>query len=145
MKHNPLFVDSTKVHGDSVPTIFELYRIFLYEGEKVYLYVEESNGNFHREVLKFNEKNQCWSTYLYLAHQTRVRFQYIIKNNDEVVFKSQQYSDLAKYNLETQWSPCLDVELLEPKKDTFKPKRKEFVANGYSSSHLEKIIKKWGF
>lgn len=112
--HNPLFVDSTKFAGDGIRTQFELAGLILYEGEKVHAQVV--NGNDHQQIVPLHE-NQVgiFSGSIYLKHQEEIRFQFIIKNEDKILFMSAERTGRATYLITENWEPIKSFSGFYPK------------------------------
>lgn len=111
--NNPLFVDSTKFAGDGIRTQFELGKLILYDGEKAFAKVINLDG--HPQIVPLHENQPTvFSGSIYLRHQEEIRFQFFIKREDRILFRSSEYRGRAAYLISETWEPLKEIINQEP-------------------------------
>ena len=112
-KNNPLFIDSTKFHGDLISAQIELKSVFVHEDETVAVIVSLEKTGARRLAMKVTDSGN-FETRVNLNHQTPVRFQFVIEKDGVPVLRSVVYSDRASYVIIEDWVPALedDAEVL---------------------------------
>lgn len=110
-KNNPLFVDSTKFHGDRIATIVELTDVLLYDEESAIALIVDHQGEMSRVPLEpiadGNYEAKVW-----LSHQKQVTCQFLIEKNGREVFHSAAVKARAQYAIIQKWDPVEDEEPL---------------------------------
>lgn len=109
-KDNPLFQDSTISTGTNIRTQFELGKVFLYEGESIYLLLKDSKEQKVLSMKCIDPKTGTYSSSQWLKHRQEITYQFIIKNKEGVIFQSTIKNGLAMYTLLETWEPCLDED-----------------------------------
>lgn len=153
MKQNPLFIDSTKIQGDSIKVQFELKNLLLYDGETLHLKLYEApQKQLHERQMEYEDK--FWTTKIFLRHKNQILFQYFIKKGDRVLFQSPVHQQLSCYVVESLWEPdfqesSLDQELEKHLQDSraFHPYSLAKSASRMDDPKLSLggLVKKWGF
>lgn len=104
MKSNPLFVDSTRFHGDLISTQFELRRVFIYDGESLFVVVTRDQGDSRRFPMKLVEEG-VYGGRVHLNHQTLITYRFEIESNSKIEFSSRSYRARVQYAIVTDWEP----------------------------------------
>ncbi len=159
-KHNPLFVDSTKFHGDLICTQIELRNVLLYDGESLLIMITNHKDISRRLQMKPLD-DRTYETKIHLNHQTQVTYRFVIEKDGERIFQSANLKGRAQYALIEDWNPCFDDSAADPEiqpqsasepsgKDlavpltgTAQPKPVSRVRE--TSMNVRSIIEKWGF
>ena len=112
-KHNPLFIDSTKFHGDLISAQIELKSVFVHEDEGVSVIVQPEKSGARKLAMKPTEGGN-FEARVNLNHQTPVRFQFVIEKDGAAVVRSVIYAGRASYVIIEDWAPALneDAEVL---------------------------------
>jgi hypothetical protein len=113
-KRNPLFVDSTVLHGDRIGTQIELKKIFLYENETVYVVVTHKEGETQRVAMKILN-DTTYQARVWLGHQKTVSLRFVIEKNGQEVLQSATYQSRAKYAIIENWEPAWGEMVTEVK------------------------------
>lgn len=103
-KLNPLFVDSTKFQGDSIPTQVELSGILLYPEEIVVMTIQDSVGTKQTVTLAEHEGNTC-NGRVWLKHQQEITYRYDVQKRGQVLFSSRPQTIRASYAIMDAWNP----------------------------------------
>jgi hypothetical protein len=104
MKSNPLFIDSTKFHGDLISTQFELRRILVYEGETIFVVISRDQGDSRRFPMKLMDDGS-YSARMHLNHQTLITYRFEIEIEGKVIFSSASYRARVQYAIVNDWEP----------------------------------------
>lgn len=112
-KANPLFIDSTKMVGDSIGTQFEVSKIALYEGEGLFVLITNHLGTVTRMPMVLNEELN-YQTKVWLAHQKQFSYQFVIEKDGQRVLQSAPQKNRAKYAILEKWEPVLAEEQADP-------------------------------
>lgn len=144
MKENPLFVDSTKTRGDNVKTVFELNRLLLRDDERLIIkIVEEPQGRQHEVLMRREE--EAYTARVFLQHQNKLRFQFVILRDTQVVFTSLIHEDRVNYLIELDWQPSWERKLLFEKRHVVENKsHKHYQQFQENKTLLGNLIKQWG-
>lgn len=105
-KSNPLFVDSTKMTGDSIGTQIELSRVALYEDEILKVIVTNHLNEVICEQMNLNEEMN-YQTRVWMRHQKSFTYQFVIEKGDTRVLQSAPKQVRARYAILDQWTPVL--------------------------------------
>lgn len=105
-KANPLFIDSTKMTGDSIGTQFELSRVALYEDEELFVLITNSLGEVTQMPLKINA-DLNYQTKAWLRHQKSFSYQYVIEKKGTRFLQSVSKQARAQYAIIDIWEPVL--------------------------------------
>lgn len=105
-KANPLFIDSTKMTGDSIGTQFELSGVAIYEDEELFVLITNSLGEVTQMPLHingdFNYQTKAW-----LRHQKSFTYQYVIDKGGQRFLQSVAKQARAQYAILDSWEPVL--------------------------------------
>lgn len=112
-KANPLFIDSTKMVGDSIGTQFEVSKIALYEDEALFVLITNHLGTVTRMPMVLNDELN-YQTKVWLAHQKTFSYQFVIEKNGERFLQSASQKNRAKYAILEKWEPVLAEEHADP-------------------------------
>ena len=105
-KSNPLFVDSTKMTGDSIGTQIELSGIALYEDESVLVMITNHLGEVRQVSMTLNE-DLCYQTRVWLSHQKSFTYQFVVAKGEQRVLESVPKRARAQYAILDVWEPVL--------------------------------------
>lgn len=144
MKENPLFVDSTKTRGDNINITFEVQDILLRDGEFLLLKViEDPQGRQHEIPLRF--KDGIWSGKTFLQHKNKIRYQFVVLSEKQILFASPIYEGSVNYLIEARWELERPLKLLFDKIKTPEA-RQEKVYEQFQENKtlLGNLIKQWG-
>lgn len=148
MKNNPLFVDSTKFHGDLISTNIELRKVILFDEESLFVVVKNHQGVTRKLPMKLNEDFN-FEARIHLNHQTAVTFQFLIEKGGQRVFSSPIRDSRAQYALIEEWRPVLenpdDLPVTEetPVPKTVVPPNNDAWARD-SVMNVKQLMDKWG-
>lgn len=152
-KSNPLFVDSTKFHGDLISTHIELRRALVYDGEIVYAVVCNHQGVTRKLPMRLMESGG-FEARVHLNHQTPVTYQFVIEKDGQRFLSTPTRKGRAQYALIEDWEPVLDNEtdiLVEtPQSEMLKPKAPGPAAETNESwaresvMNVKSLMDKWG-
>ena len=121
-KNNPLFVDSTKFHGDTVATEVELTKLLLFEGEEVFINILDGQQVVQKQKLIYESESQIYKVCVWLNYQKVIKYFFSIEQENNIVFKTQERSTKATYLIKDEWAPMQipidlsDKELLHANK-----------------------------
>jgi hypothetical protein len=104
-KRNPLFVDSTVLHGDRIGTQIELKNIFLYDNETVFVVVTLKEGETQRVPMKVLN-DTTYQARVWMGHQKTVSLRFVIEKKGREVLQSATYQSRAKYAIIENWEPA---------------------------------------
>ncbi len=105
-KANPLFIDSTKMTGDSIGTQFELSAVCLYEDEELFVFITNQTGEVTQMPLKMNA-DLNFQTKAWLRHQKSFSYQYVIEKGGQRFLQSVSRQARAQYAILDVWEPVL--------------------------------------
>jgi hypothetical protein len=108
-KHNPLFVDSTKFHGDVICTQIELKNVLLYDGETLWVMIT-NHQDVSRRLQMRSLDDRTYEAKIHLNHQTSVTYRFVIEKDGERVFQSANLKARAQYAVIEEWEPFFDQE-----------------------------------
>lgn len=103
-KTNPLFVDSTKLHGDAIGTHVELRNILVYDDEEVFLVITTHQGVSLRIEMKAGE-GRCFEGRVHLNHQKSITYYFVIEKRGKTVLQSNVRKTRAQYAIIEDWQP----------------------------------------
>jgi len=104
MKSNPLFIDSTKFHGDVICTQFDLRHILIYDDETVFVIVNTAEGESTRMPMKALDEGG-YSARVHLNHQTLISYRFEIEKAGSAFLYSRGFKTRVQYAIVTDWSP----------------------------------------
>jgi hypothetical protein len=103
-KSNPLFVDSTKFHGDLIATAIELRNVMIYDDEAIFVIITNHQGDTKRLPMKpLNDKT--YEAKIHLNHQTLVTYRFVIEKSGKNFLYSPSFKGRASYAIIQQWEP----------------------------------------
>lgn len=157
-KANPLFVDSTKFHGDLISTQIELTRVLLYDDEAVFVIVTDHKGLSRRTAMKPSDDERAYEARVHLSHQTLVTFQFVIEKDGRWFMQSNPYKTRVQYALVETWEPgdpdavpvvCEPPSLLQPSAPALPGATTSSGATNSnwareSSANLRSLMDRWG-
>lgn len=147
-KNNPLFVDSTKFHGDRISTEIELNGVAVYEGECVVALVIDHQGDMVRAPMEATSKGD-FEAKIWLNHQKKVTCQFLIEQDGRELFHSSTFEARAQHAIVKKWEPVMEdkpVVFDRPVlNDTDPPAAASPEARSPAewASHAEQLIEKW--
>ena len=149
-KVNPLFQDSSLSTGTNIRTQFEVKKVPLCEGDKVYLSLVDSGERKFIEMKCVDDKSAIFSCSAWLKHKKEIGYQFFIMNQDEVVQVTDQKPGIAMYTLLDVWETSENSKsLAEVSKHIQQGSKDAFVEDSKSSNSssediIENLIEKWG-
>ena len=105
-KSNPLFVDSTLLHGDRIGTQIELNKILVYESETVVVSVTNHLGEVQLVAMRPLEETG-YQAKVWLSHQKLIRLQFSVEQDGKTLWRSPTYEVRAQYAILNDWEPDL--------------------------------------
>ncbi len=141
-KSNPLFVDSTKLSGDSIGTQIELGQIGLYEGEELYVLITNHLGEVRHVTMNLNSE-LTYQTRVWLNHQKTFAYQFVIQKDGKRILQSVEKKARAQYAIVDRWEPVL----AEPNPIEVEPQQ-AVETNTNIPDHVKSVaslIEKFGF
>ena len=106
-KNNPLFVDSTKFHGDRILTTIELTNVCTHFGETIFVKIKDTEAKESIVPMATQSENQ-WVGKIYLPHQKKIEYQFFITRNEIIVATSKLKTTQAVYTISESWEPELE-------------------------------------
>jgi hypothetical protein len=144
-KTNPLFVDSTLLHGDRIGTQVELGKILPYDDEMVVAMITNQLGETQRIVMKRNEQNN-YQARVWLGHQKSVTYYFVIEREGAIVLQTAPKAARAQYAIIDEWVPVLadhDARFMPSEKTVVLPPNSGKLLGDYVGS-MATLIDKWG-
>lgn len=142
-KSNPLFVDSTRPHGDSIGTHVELRNVLVYDDENLVLVVTNHQGVSMRVAMRLAD-NYTYEARVHLNHQKSIVYQFVIEKSGEVVLSSARRHARAQYAIIEDWAPAPESPLTVPPKTTADPVPDANAWPGEYARSVKSLIEKWG-
>lgn len=145
-KTNPLFVDSTKLHGDSIGTHVELKNVMVYDGEELILLVTNHQGVAIRVPMKASEE-RSFEARIHLNHQKAITYQFVIEKDGRTVLQSAVYRGRAQYALIEDWQPLGVTGAPTPEPAKLAGTAKDATEKGWPGEYAKSVrglIEKWG-
>ena len=149
IKNNPLFVDSTKFHGDSIGTQVELKNVAVFEGEELFIVVTNHQG-ISLKIPMTAVDERTWEARVHLNHQKSIAYHFLIESAGKELFRSTSRRGRAQYAIIENWAPDLGPEShVAPTSSPPEPPAPETSNPGESwtreaSSSVRALIDKWG-
>ncbi|MBX3021164.1 MAG: hypothetical protein KF799_05750 [Bdellovibrionales bacterium] len=141
-KTNPLFIDSTKTHGDSIGTHVELKKILVYDDEDLLIVVTNHQGVAMRIPMKVAEDETSYEARVHLNHQKAISYQFVVEKNGQLILQSATLRSRAQYAIIEDWQPLgADTPAPVPAQDTndgTQPWPGEYAKS------VKGLIDKWG-
>lgn len=106
VKSNPLFVDSTKMTGDSIGTQFELGKILIYDEDSLHVCVTLPGGEVTEMKMTLNAEGN-FQAKVWLRHQKSFSYQFVIERDGKRILQSVARQARAQYAILDQWEPVL--------------------------------------
>jgi hypothetical protein len=118
VKSNPLFVDSTRFHGDAIMSQFELRQVLIFDGETVFVAVSPHKGDFRRIAMR-PQDDGSFGTKVSLHHQTLISYRFEIEKDGLIIMTSRDYRTRVQYAIISDWKPQgLETEVPESPVET---------------------------
>ncbi|MGE0528650.1 MAG: hypothetical protein AB7G93_09145 [Bdellovibrionales bacterium] len=111
-KMNPLFIDSTKFHGDVITTSIELRNVVIYDDETLFVHVT-NHQNMARRIQMKPLDERGYEGRIHLNHQTLISYQFVIERGGERFLHSHIHQSRAQYAVIAEWQPARGVVKLE--------------------------------
>lgn len=108
-KANPLFIDSTKMVGDSIGTQFEVSRVALYDDEALFVLITNDVGAVTRQKMNLNDELN-YQARVWLGHQKSFTYQFALEKNEQRILQSAPKKARVKYAILEKWEPVLADE-----------------------------------
>ncbi|MCB0342785.1 MAG: hypothetical protein H6626_04030 [Pseudobdellovibrionaceae bacterium] len=148
-KGNPLFVDSTKFHGDTITMRVELDGAMPYPDEEVVMRVWDDQGLFEELELRQKEESVMVGS-VTLKHQQKVQIQFAICQGESVHGAMLPVTESASYMCSVRWDPCsagraywMRAPGVKAKADFNEESRRNYAAE--EGTLVATLINKWGF
>lgn len=147
-KNNPLFVDSTLLHGDRIGTQIELNQVMVYEGESVSVLIINHLGESRQVPLKANDEGG-FQARVFLSHQKVITYRFLLERDGKVFLQSTAKQLRVQYAIIEDWSPAQSGEevpsavLSEPKPVAKRPLLEKPFKSEYTKDVVA-LIEKWG-
>ena len=138
-KNNPLFIDSTRLHGDRIGTQIELTGILIYDDETVLVVVTNHLGEVDRVSMKLSEE-LTFQARVWLGHQKTINFRFVIEKAGKIILQSVTHHARAQYVISENWIPVLVEEASQP---AVEANISLPIPAGYTST-VASLIEKWG-
>ena len=107
-KSNPLFVDSTKFHGDLIATSIELRGVMIYDDEAIFVSITNHQGDTKRLPMK-QLSDSTYEAKIHLNHQTLVTYRFVIEKSGKNFLYSASYKGRTRYAIIEQWQPTEEM------------------------------------
>lgn len=104
-KANPLFVDSTKMRGDSILTAFELHGVSNHFGASVFVRVSDEAADAEKVFHLQPTEDGGFRTQVYLQHLTEIKYQFFLSRDEVVLSSSPTYTAMASHVISQDWAP----------------------------------------
>lgn len=144
-KANPLFIDSTKFHGDAIGTQVELRNVMVYDGEDLFIVITTHQGIPLRVPMRAMDE-RTYEARVHLNHQKHISYHFVIERDGRLLLQSQSRRARAQYAIIEDWAPMLGDEVApfinvpEPAQPTPLPADwpREYAGT------VKSLIDKWG-
>lgn len=153
-KRNPLFVDSTRLHGDLIATQFELRSALIYDDEVLFVVVTNDQGISMRVQMKAVPEGDGYEARVHLNLQTPITYQFIIEGDGRRLLQSMAQKTRVQYAIVEEWLPVLgdpaDARAEESVQDSpvrvaqLQGQRPNAAWARDSSMSVRSLIEKWG-
>ena len=143
-KSNPLFVDSTKFHGDSIGTQVELKNVMIFDGEELLIVITNHNGVSLRIPMKLQDE-RTYEARVHLNHQKSITYQFVIEKDGVLVLNTAPRRSRAQYAIIEDWRPDLGDEAARIRIETPEVGPSDDLAwpKEYAGT-VKSLIDKWG-
>ena len=142
-KTNPLFVDSTILHGDRIGTQIELTRVLAYDDEVVIVEITNSIHEVQRVTMKLSDDGARYQARVWLGHQKSISYRYVIEKDGREFLQSESKQGRAQYALLDEWIPILADGLSLPATMPEIPQASSQMLGQYVGG-VASLIDKWG-
>jgi hypothetical protein len=143
-KSNPLFIDSTILHGDRIGTQVELNKILVYDDEVVIVEVTNQIREVQRTTMKpcsFEEMR--FQARVWLGHQKNISYRFVIEKDGREILQSATRTGRAQYAIIDDWIPVLADGPAFPASPPEIPQASGPMLGEYVSG-VASLIDKWG-
>jgi hypothetical protein len=143
-KSNPLFVDSTKLHGDRIGTQVELCNVMIYDDEALLVVITDHQGGNHRVPLKVSD-DRNYQGRVWLGHQKAIHYYFVVEKNGRMLWRSANFQGRAQYAIIEEWQPVVgEIDNLRPPEPSLSLEHEaQPVPVNYLTS-VSSLIDKWG-
>lgn len=141
-KTNPLFVDSTILHGDRIGTMIELTRVLAYDNEVVIVEITNQLNEIQRVTMKLSDEGR-YQARIWLGHQKSISYRYVIEKDGREFLQSEPKQGRAQYALIDEWIPVLADGLSLPTTMPEVPQASAPMLTQYVGG-VASLIDKWG-
>jgi hypothetical protein len=145
-KSNPLFVDSTKLHGDAIGTHIELRNVMVYDGEELLVVITTHQGIALRIPMK-SQDDRNYEARVHLNHQKNISYQFVIERDGRVLLQSPSRRARAQYAIIEDWAPQLGDEVAPFVEVGSQPGTPAGVSPDWPREYagtVKSLIDKWG-
>lgn len=105
-KSNPLFVDSTKLHGDRIGAQIELTGVLVYDTDRVSVNISDHLGQQHRLEMKVHDDGAPIAR-VWLQHQKPIAISFSIDREGQSTLHTGVHQLKAQYVISLPWQPIL--------------------------------------
>lgn len=142
-KTNPLFIDSTKTHGDSIGTHVELKNVMVYDDEELLIVVTNHQGVAMRIPLKVADEIS-YEARVHLNHQKSITYQFVVEKHGQLILQSPTLRGRAQYAIIEDWMPIGTGQEEPPGKTEPGEEDKDQPWAVKSAKSVKNLIDKWG-
>jgi hypothetical protein len=142
-KSNPLFVDSTKFHGDSIGTQVELKNVMVFDGEELLIVITNHNGVALRIPMKLQDE-RTFEARVHLNHQKSITYQFVIEKDGVTLLSSRPRRSRAQYAIIEDWRPDLGYAEASPAETATADARQDLSWPKEYAGTVKSLIDKWG-
>ncbi|MGE4133579.1 MAG: hypothetical protein AB7F86_18225 [Bdellovibrionales bacterium] len=143
IKANPLFVDSTKMTGETIGTHVELNGVAVYEEETLFVLITDHLGGTQQFAMHLNDE-LVYRARVWLSHQRTFSYQFVIVRGDLILLESASKQARAQHAVTDRWEPVLAEpgSLLSARLETPMPRDNSIPEQAKS---LASLIEKFRF
>jgi len=103
-KANPLFVDSTKMRGDSILTSIELRGLSNHFGASVFVRIRDEAVDAEKVFHLQPAEEGVFRAQVYLQHLTEINYQFFLSRDEVVLSSSPTYVAMAGHVITEDWA-----------------------------------------
>ena len=147
MKTNPLFHDSTVGQDANVQTRFELSKLEVLTGDRVFLSLNLGDSFLIHEM-EFNTSQKLFETAVWLKHRKEIMYNYFLKRGDTLISSTPVKNAYAMHSLADSWEPVGEPEHKRFVTEFKAPKKivdlnNQIKGSGDDEEFYDNLIKKW--
>ncbi len=114
-KANPLFVDSTKMRGDTILTTVELFGLKTQFGSSAFVRIRDDHADREKVFHLEPQEDGSHRAQIFLQHQTEIRYQFFVARDEVVLATGPLETTVAGHVLSANWvSAEIGGEFSEP-------------------------------